>query len=215
MVAHPDEPEHFETERLRVVRLGFSRAKELAEIYADPEVARFIGAGRLTDEGTREQVAAFETVWHEHGYGQSALVERESGRMIGRAGLHPWPAWGELEIGWALARDRWGVGLAREAAEVWLQWAVRELAHDHLIAVIDPANAASITLAARLGFHLDRHDSTPRGQDVAVYRLNLRPDQRRTGHRVTSRPPRAANRSMADASGSVWVTTSNGTSGPR
>lgn len=113
VAADPGEPALLQAERLVLVRLDFSRATELAQIYADPEVARFIGADRLTGPGPREQVTAFETVWHEHGYGQSALLERGSGRMVGRAGLHPRPAWNELEIGWALVRDRWGLGLRR------------------------------------------------------------------------------------------------------
>lgn len=156
------------------MRLGSSRAAEPAQIYADPEVARFIVADRLTGPGTRQQVAAFEKVWNEHSYGQGALLGRALGRIVGQAGLHPWGAWNELEIGWALARDRWGFGLAREAAEAWLQWSVRELEHGHLIAVIDPSNAASITLAERLGFGFDRPDVTPRGQAVSVSRRELR-----------------------------------------
>jgi len=34
-------------------------------------------------------------------------------------------------------------------------------AADHLIAVIQPANTSSITLAERLGFTYNRHDVTP------------------------------------------------------
>jgi L-amino acid N-acyltransferase YncA len=45
-------------------------------------------------------------------------------------------------------------------------------AHDHLIAVIQPANASSVTLAERLGFSFDRHDVTPSGEDVSIYRLD-------------------------------------------
>lgn len=55
--------------------------------------------------------------------------------------------WDELEIGYTLVRDRWGRGLAREASQVWLQWALTNLPHGHLIAVIQPANASSITLS--------------------------------------------------------------------
>ena len=164
-------PYLLETERLRLVPLDATRADDLAAIYADPEVARYIGADALDAEGTREQVKRFEGVWREHGYGQSALLERETGRMIGRAGLHPWPGWGELELGYALARDRWGGGLAREACEVWLDWAFAHLPHDHLIAVIQPGNTASITLAERLGFRFDRADVTPSGVAVSIYRL--------------------------------------------
>src|ERR1035437_9616274 len=56
-------PVVLETDRLRLVPLDSSRAEELAEIYADPEVARYIGGDRLTGEGTRAQVAGFEQVW--------------------------------------------------------------------------------------------------------------------------------------------------------
>ncbi len=172
VAANAREPAVLETERLLLVPLDSSRVEELAAIYTDPEVARYIGADRLTAEGTQAQVASFEQVWREHGYGQSALLERATGRMIGRAGLHLWPNWDELEIGYVLARNRWGRGLAREASQVWLQWALTHLPHDHLIAVIQPANASSITLAERLGFTFNRHDVTPRGEDVVIYRLD-------------------------------------------
>ena len=56
-------PVVLETDRLRLVPLDSSRAEELAEIYADPEVARYIGGDRLTGEGTLAQVAVFEQVW--------------------------------------------------------------------------------------------------------------------------------------------------------
>lgn len=166
------EPAALETQRLLLAPLDSFRAEELAAIYADPEVARYIGAGRLTTAGTRQQVATFERIWHEHGYGQSALLERATGRMIGRAGLHPWPQWDELELGYVLARDRWGQGLAREASQVWLQWTLDHLPRTTLIAVIEPANSASITLAERLRFAFDRHDLTPRGDEVSIYRYD-------------------------------------------
>ena len=70
-----------------------------------------------------------------------------------------WPATGG-DAGWP-----------REASQVWLQWALTHLPHDHLIAVIQPANASSITLAERLGFTFDRHDVTPRGEAVSIFRL--------------------------------------------
>lgn len=161
-----------ETDRLRLVPLGTGWAAELAEVYADPEVARYIGGDRLGAEGTRNQVALFEQVWRERGYGQSAVIEKASGRMIGRAGLHYWPNWDEMELGYVLARAWQGKGLAREAAQAWVRYTFERLPWDHLIAVIHPANAASITLAERLGFVFDRRDRTPRDVDVSIYRLD-------------------------------------------
>ena len=165
-------PVVLETDRLRLVPLDSSRAEELAEIYANPEVARYIGGDRLTGEGTRAQVALFEQVWRARGYGQSALIERATGRMIGRAGLHYWANWDEVELGYVLATNSQGQGLAREAAQAWLQWAQAHLPQDDLIAVIQPANIPSIALAERLGFTFDRCDVTPRDVEVSIYRLN-------------------------------------------
>ena len=51
----------------------------------------------------------------EKGYGQWALEEKATGAMIGHAGFsypHDWPG---FELGWVLARDRWGNGFATEA----------------------------------------------------------------------------------------------------
>ena len=73
--------------------LSAGHTAALAEVYADPEVARYIGGAALGVAGTAAQVARFQTVRREHGYGQSALIDRETGAFLGRAGLHPWPQW--------------------------------------------------------------------------------------------------------------------------
>lgn len=71
-----------------------------------------------------------------------------------------------------LARSSQGEGLATEAALAWLDWARTTHVAPYLIAVIHPDNAASIRLATRLGFVLDRHDETP-WSPATVYRYDL------------------------------------------
>jgi RimJ/RimL family protein N-acetyltransferase len=150
--------------------LDSARADELAALYDDPEVTRFLGPGPWDDAAVREQCRRFERIWADRGWGQSAVVEKASGLMIGRVGLHDWPVWDEVELGYVLARSSQGRGLAAEAARAWLEWAGAHLDVDHLIAVIHPGNAASIRLASRLGFALDRRDVTPQGVPALVYR---------------------------------------------
>lgn len=161
-----------ETERLTLVPLLAEKAAELGEVYADPEVARYIGGDRLSVEGTREQVSLFEQIWRDRGYGQSAMIEKSSGRMIGRAGLHYWPTSDEVELGYVVARKWQGRGLAGEAARAWVEWAFSPPQQDHLIAVIHPQNAASIALVQRLGFRFNRTDMTPRDVEVSIFRLD-------------------------------------------
>jgi RimJ/RimL family protein N-acetyltransferase len=162
-----------ETKRLQLAPLGPELAGQLWEIYADPDVARFVGGGSLTLETSREQAIWFNRGWDERGYGQSAVFWRATGQMIGRIGLSFWPEWEEVELGYVLSRAAQGRGLAQEGARAWIDWATVNLSEDHLIAVIHPDNAASARLAQRLGFDVDRREVT-RGLEVVVYRLDIR-----------------------------------------
>lgn len=164
-------PAAFETSRLLLRPCTESDGGFLADLYADEEVARFIGGDRLTPENAVAQAKKFATVWRTHGYGQSILLDKASGEPVGRVGLHPWPEWDELELGWVLARHRQGRGLAREAAEAWLEWARGARPAPYLTAVIQPENTASIRLAERLGFTFLRHDTTPWSEAV-IYRYD-------------------------------------------
>lgn len=160
------------TRRLRLPPLTRNHTEDLTAIYGDPEVARYVGGDRLTDETIPLQVAAFADEWAEHGYGQSAVILRESGEFVGRIGLHYWPQWDEIELGYILARSAQGTGLATEGAQAWLAWAKSAAKIDYVIANIHPENAASIGLAKKLQFELSRHDVTPSGQPTLIYRLD-------------------------------------------
>ena len=71
-----------------------------------------------------------------------------------KAGVSAKPAYGGFpEIGFILHPDFWGRGFAREALEVVLARGFAVHALDHVIADVDPRNAASLGLLARLGFH--------------------------------------------------------------
>ena len=160
---------HLVTERLLLPPLGRQHAEGLATVYADEEVARYIGGDSLDAAVTATQVARFESIWTTLGYGQSAVILRTSGEFIGRVGLHPWPEWDEVEIGWVIARHAQRQGYAQEAATAWLRAAFGELALHRLTAVIHPDNKRSRSLAERLGFTLHRSDVTPSGVHVLVY----------------------------------------------
>lgn len=161
------------TDRLLLPPLTLEHTADLVGLYSDPEVARYIGGDELTPEATAAQAERFAGVWREHGFGQSAVIDRRSGAFLGRVGLHYWPAWDEVELGYVLAAHAQHRGLAAEAAAAWIEWARASLERDHLVAVIDPRNVASTGLARRLGFSFDRDDSTPGGVSVRVFRLDL------------------------------------------
>lgn len=152
--------------------LGVAHHEALTAVYADQDVARHIGGAALDATATLLQLERFEDVWREHGWGQSALVHRASGAFLGRAGLHPWPGWEEVELGFVVARPAQRRGYGYEAASAWLRVAFEELRLMRLTAVVEPGNVASLALLERLGFAPDRRDTTPAGVEVVVLALS-------------------------------------------
>ncbi|UEJ84267.1 GNAT family N-acetyltransferase [Brachybacterium halotolerans subsp. kimchii] len=163
----------FSTERLELSPLTPSDTEDVAELYSDPEVARYVGGERLTPQIIPQQVESFAAEWAERGYGQSAVRERGTGRFIGRIGLHFWEHWNEVELGYVLRADAQGRGFASEGSRAWIRRARDQGIAKRLIANIHPENAASIGLARKLGFAFEREDFVPSGLPTLIYRLDL------------------------------------------
>ena len=103
-----------------------------------------------------QQMAGWLGQWELRGTGQWAVVERQSGAFVGRAGLHwpPRPDWPGVEIGWTLHPDHWGRGYATEAGRASVDYAFHVLPRDEVFSTILPENARSAAVAQRLGFTL-------------------------------------------------------------
>ncbi len=144
---------------------------ELAAIHAEPQVERFLGPfdrARLI-----EWLEQNQTEWSELGYGRLAIVDRRSGRLLGRTGLKYWPQFDEIEVGWVLRPDAWGRGLATESARACIDWGFGKLDIAYLTAMIQPDNARSIAVAERLGLSSLRQDVLM-GHPVTVYSISRR-----------------------------------------
>ena len=124
----------------------------------------------LSREDAWRLMAMLAGHWQLRGFGMWAAEERETGRFVGRIGLHYPEGWPDRELGWALSRQFWGQGLATEAARAAGDYAFRELGWSHLISLIMPGNARSIRVAERLGATADGV-AVVRGAEYLVYRL--------------------------------------------
>jgi RimJ/RimL family protein N-acetyltransferase len=144
------------TDRLILRAFRDDDLEAYAEICADPEVMRYLGDGKpLSRAEAWRQMAFIVGHWQLKGFGLWALEEKESGALIGRAGLlHP-EGWPGFELGWTLGRQWWGKGYATGAARAGLRYAFEELDRDHVISLIRPENHPSIRVAERLGERLE------------------------------------------------------------
>lgn len=158
-----------DTERLRFRPLVMDDVDELVALHEDPLIARFLGS---RDRAWLERfIGIVDEEWAERGHGRVAVVERESGRFIGRTGLKYWQQFGETEVSWVLHADARGKGYATEAGAAALRWGFEQFEPPYLMAMIQPDNVTSIRVAERLGMKPIRTDRL-RGDEVIVYAID-------------------------------------------
>lgn len=153
----PHGPVRLETPRLRLASWREEQVPDFLAIASDPEVMRHIGPGRpWTEEQARAFVRRQIAGEPANGFCLWGLLERATGHLIGHCGLQRVGNTSEIEIGWWLARDRWGQGLGTEAARRVVAFAFEELRLPRLVSIVQPANTASIAVMNRLGMRLER-----------------------------------------------------------
>ena len=161
-----------ETERLIMRMFRDEDVEPYAQIFGDPEVARYLGDGKpmLRSDAWRSMVFHIGH-WGLRGYGMWAVEEKASGLLVGRVGFFYPEGWPGFELGWGLGRQWWGKGYATESAARGLAWAFTELGRDHVISAIIPENAASIRVAERLGERLE-HQAQIFGREALIYGID-------------------------------------------
>jgi RimJ/RimL family protein N-acetyltransferase len=166
-----------ETARLTLEPWAPEDAQLLVRLSAMPEVMRFVGTGEVWSR--KRAVASSDAVlvhWARHGFGWRRAVERDGGSAVGfialnvlgegMAGL----ADDEYEIGWWLDPAFSGRGFAVEGALAVRDDALARLGAGTVVARIQPANAASIRVAERIGLVFEVETRGVYGEPVAVYR---------------------------------------------
>jgi len=138
-----------------------------AAFMADPESARYVG-------GTQPRSVAWRGfltmagAWAIQGFAMFSVIEKASGRWIGRIG--PWQpeGWPGTEVGWGIVRDRCGLGYATEAATATIDWAFATLSWSEVIHTIDVENVASQAVARKLGSRNRGRGRLPEPYDAIV-----------------------------------------------
>jgi len=142
-----------ETERL-IVRCFVPEAdtEPMFRVYGDPEVMRFSPGGALSDEvAVLSLLERYADAHQRQGFSSWAVIDQKTGHVIGDAGFGIFEPTGEVELGYTLARDRWGQGYATEVARACLAAGFRQLVAPRIIGVVDEENEASMRVPKRIG----------------------------------------------------------------
>jgi [ribosomal protein S5]-alanine N-acetyltransferase len=147
------------TERLILRYFHILDSEAMFRIFGDAEVMRY-GNGVQSREWVRDWLRnCIEHDYQSWGFGPYAVIEKSDGNVLGYCGLFYFSdidGQAEIEIGYRLARSAWGKGYATEAALAVRDFAFTSLGIQRLIAMIDPANVASIRVAEKIGMNYEK-----------------------------------------------------------
>lgn len=160
-----------ETQRLILRQWTLADIPSIVSIYGDPETMRLFGRGvtfsrqELTD--SLEHVIA---EYVDEGLGNHAVIEKQSLAIVGHCGVHRGSDTNDAEADWLIARHRWGLGYATEAATAVLERAFDAQNLPAISGVARRENLASIAVMRKVGMtfagQCERH-----GFDSVVYRV--------------------------------------------
>ena len=147
-----------ETKRLLLRHWKLEDLNPFYKINSNPQVCKFLPkqlSASESDEFARKIIQKFDV----QGFGMFALEEKENKEFIGFTGLNipnfEAPFMPAIEMGWRLAVDYWGKGLATEAAFAVMDYAFFELKLSEIVSFTVPENTASRRVMEKIGMIRD------------------------------------------------------------
>jgi ribosomal-protein-alanine N-acetyltransferase len=162
---------YLETQRLLIRDLEADDIPALVKLWTDPDVTCYMG-------GPRDVTGLRKSLGEDAGaippaFDLRPVVDKASGEVVGHCGLLEKLVDGaqEIELVYVFAKATWGRGLATEAARALRDHAFDEMRIPRLIALIDPGNAASARVAAKIGLEYEKSTLRSGGKEMQVYAL--------------------------------------------
>jgi RimJ/RimL family protein N-acetyltransferase len=169
------ETPRIETERLLLREWRKEDFRPYHAILSRPEVYKHFGPNPMGAEECWRRLMAAAGGWQLNGFGTWAVERKSDGKLVGNVGI--FTAWRDLdpefgeepEMGWIMAAETHGKGMASEACHAALKWVHANIEPTPLWAIIAPANEPSIRLAEKLSFERV-HETAYHGDPTLVLR---------------------------------------------
>lgn len=143
-----------ETKRCSVREVTVEDVDALYEIYKESSITEYMD--NLMEDPEEEKAYTrnyIDRVYGFYGYGIWAIVSKESGKVIGRAGIEWREGFDIPEIGFVIAVPYQRQGYAFEVCKAIVDYGTEELGFHQMQALTDKENLASIKLCRKLGFN--------------------------------------------------------------
>lgn len=146
------------TPRCIIRELSLDDLGALFELYGDEEITKYTEGLYPYEEEKEFQRAYINNMYRFYGYGMWLVFSRETGELIGRAGLEHREYNGEteLELGYVIGTRFQRQGYAMEVCSRIIEVAKEVADFSRINCLIEAENEASIGLVEKLGFaHLE------------------------------------------------------------
>ena len=162
------------TPRTIVREISLNDIDELFELYEDAEIKRFIPPLLPTKEEELDfQREYIKKMYGFFGYGFWNVLDRESSKLIGRAGLTNRDGFDDMELGYLFKKEYRRQGIGTEVCRSIMDYAREILGAERLNAFIRPDNSASVSFAEKLGFVYSGDDILSEGKTLGRYCLKM------------------------------------------
>lgn len=142
-----------ETKRCFVRETTIEDVESFYRIYRDKSITMYMENLFQEKDEERQYIKDYiEKVYGFYSFGMWTVCLRETGEVIGRAGLSMREGFEEPELGYVIGKKWQRQGIAFEVCEKILEYGRDELGFERVQALMDPRNAASERLCRKLGF---------------------------------------------------------------
>ena len=121
------------------------------EIYSDPEITQFLEGLMERSEEEKYTENYRDLIYEIYGHGIWTVVLKETGEIIGRAGLDERAGFDMPELGVMIGKKWQRQGLALEVCRGILGWAA-DNGIEEVMSLTESENKASVGLLGKLGF---------------------------------------------------------------
>jgi RimJ/RimL family protein N-acetyltransferase len=140
-----------ETERCLLRETWIPDLDSFYEIYSDASVTKYMEDLMERNEEEKYTENYRDLIYEIYGHGIWTVILKETGEIIGRAGLDERAGYDRPELGFLIGPKWQKKGYAEEVCRGILKWA-SENDIDEVMSITDPENIPSVNLLKKLGF---------------------------------------------------------------
>ncbi|WP_027419609.1 GNAT family N-acetyltransferase [Crocinitomix catalasitica] len=162
-----------ESERLILRELSIEDAVDFFRLNEDPEVLKY--TGDLPFESVSEAKIFLEN-YNEYalnGFGRWAVIDKETHQFLGWCGLKLNEE-GLVDLGFRFYQNQWGKGYATEAAQASINYGLKQLGLNEIIARAAIENVASIKVLEKLNMKFWKNGICNGIPNAAYYKITLK-----------------------------------------